>query len=1073
MRFANGLTARLPIDPDAPYGVPNVIRTGESELLTDIPDELLVDAAKGDAELLELLRKLDLRSSMVVPLTARGRTLGAITFIAAESGRRYTETDVELAEGLARQAALAVDNARLFRQAQRTAAELDALLTTAPIGIGFWDRDLRYVRINDALAAINGRPVEEHLGRTLAELLPELGQQLEPMFREVVETGRAFLDVEVSGETPAAPGVTRHWLASYYPVASPEGETLGVGAVVAEITERKLAEEGRRRLQEQLELLAEASAQLASSLDSETTLAKVAELAVPRLADWCAIDLFEEDGSIRRVGIAHANPAKAEAAELLRTRYAPTPEDTLGVAEVRRTGESALYPDIPDELLVAYAVDDEQLQLLRELGMRSALLVPLVARGRVLGALTLVAAESGRVYDEQDLQFAQHVARRTATAVDNALLYRQAQEAVRTAGDSFALLDTVLATAPVGLAFFDPELRYARVNAALAEMNGVSIARHLGRTPDEVVSDAGAEVMEHLRRVLETGEPAIDVELSWERAGATPELRHRLASYYPVRRPDGELLGFGGVVLDITERKRSEETFRFLAEASELLAATLDVEETLRQVAALVVPAIAGQCIVDLLDEHGSTRCVAVSHRDPEKLELLRGLRERYPPTAPGHPVQTALRTGRSQLLPELTDEAIAAMAQNAEHAELIHVLGNTSGIVVPLVARGRTLGAITLGTLPPQPAYNEEDVTLAEELARRAAVAIDNAQLYEAAEERAQAALALAYVADGVVLIDRGGAVRLWNRAAEEITRLAAADVVGRRAVEAIPGWGEVAERVPVESGPSGRALTLPLELPGRELWLSVSAVGFPDGTVYAFRDLTEERAVERMRTDFVSTVSHELRTPLAAIYGAALTLRRHDVSLASEQRTGLLDVIASESDRLARIVNDILWASRLDAQSLHVSIQSCAASALAAEVIAAARLHLPPRIELSLDVQDDLPQASCDPDKLRQVLTNLVDNAIKYSPDGGRVRVALTGEHAIRIAVKDEGLGIPLAEQSRIFEKFYRLDPNLTRGVGGTGLGLYICRELVRMMDGAIWVVSRESAGSTFTVELPSAPL
>jgi len=235
----------------------------------------------------------------------------------------------------------------------------------------------------------------------------------------------------------------------------------------------------------------------------------------------------------------------------------------------------------------------------------------------------------------------------------------------------------------------------------------------------------------------------------------------------------------------------------------------------------------------------------------------------------------------------------------------------------------------------------------------------------------------------------------------------------------------------------------------------------------------LTEERAVERMRTDFVSTVSHELRTPLAAIYGAALTLRRHDVSLATEQRTGLLDVIASESDRLARIVNDILWASRLDAQSLHVSIQSYAASALAAEVIAAARLHLPPRIELSLDVQDDLPQASCDPDKLRQVLTNLVDNAIKYSPDGGLVRVALTGQHAIRIAVKDEGLGIPLAEQSRIFEKFYRLDPNLTRGVGGTGLGLYICRELVRMMDGAIWVVSREGAGSTFTVELPSAPL
>ena len=103
--------------------------------------------------------------------------------------------------------------------------------------------------------------------------------------------------------------------------------------------------------------------------------------------------------------------------------------------------------------------------------------------------------------------------------------------------------------------------------------------------------------------------------------------------------------------------------------------------------------------------------------------------------------------------------------------------------------------------------------------------------------------------------------------------------------------------------------------------------------------------------------------------------------------------------------------------------------------------------------------------------MLTNLVDNAIKYSPDGGRVAVTVSEGDRVRVAVRDEGLGIPLTEQTRIFEKFYRLDPNLTRGVGGTGLGLYICRELVRRMDGSIWVVSREGAGSTFTVELRPA--
>src|SRR5439155_4477233 len=236
-------------------------------------------------------------------------------------------------------------------------------------------------------------------------------------------------------------------------------------------------------------------------------------------------------------------------------------------------------------------------------------------------------------------------------------------------------------------------------------------------------------------------------------------------------------------------------------------------------------------------------------------------------------------------------------------------------------------------------------------------------------------------------------------------------------------------------------------------------------------FRDLTEERVLERMRTDFVSTVSHELRTPLAAIYGAALTLRREDLPLQPDQRRGLLDVIAGESDRLARIVNDILWASRVDARTLHVTLESCDVGALAADVVAAARLHLPAAVELDLRPGPEAAFASCDADKLRQVLTNLVDNAIKYSPDGGRVEVTITSGDRIRVAVRDEGLGIPLVEQSRIFEKFYRLDPNLTRGVGGTGLGLYICRELVRMMDGAIWVVSREGAGSTFTVELRPA--
>jgi signal transduction histidine kinase len=155
-----------------------------------------------------------------------------------------------------------------------------------------------------------------------------------------------------------------------------------------------------------------------------------------------------------------------------------------------------------------------------------------------------------------------------------------------------------------------------------------------------------------------------------------------------------------------------------------------------------------------------------------------------------------------------------------------------------------------------------------------------------------------------------------------------------------------------------------------------------------------------------------------------------------------------------------------------MSIAIERCDAAAIAAEVADAVRARLPESVELAVDVPAALPPTAADPDKLRQILTNLLDNAVKYSPDGGRVEleVARSGGR-VRFRVADHGLGIPPAEQDRIFEKFFRLDPNLTRGVGGTGLGLYISRELVLRMNGRIWVVSDGRSGSSFFVELPIA--
>jgi signal transduction histidine kinase len=155
-----------------------------------------------------------------------------------------------------------------------------------------------------------------------------------------------------------------------------------------------------------------------------------------------------------------------------------------------------------------------------------------------------------------------------------------------------------------------------------------------------------------------------------------------------------------------------------------------------------------------------------------------------------------------------------------------------------------------------------------------------------------------------------------------------------------------------------------------------------------------------------------------------------------------------------------------------MHTTIEQCDGVAIARGVIDAARHYIPPSIELAVSAPENAPPIAADADKARQVLTNLVDNAVKYSPDGGRVEVdvSIAGPR-LRFTVRDQGLGIPPAEHRRIFEKFYRLDPDLTRGVGGTGLGLYISRELLERMGGRIWVESSGRGGSTFVAELPIA--
>jgi signal transduction histidine kinase len=233
------------------------------------------------------------------------------------------------------------------------------------------------------------------------------------------------------------------------------------------------------------------------------------------------------------------------------------------------------------------------------------------------------------------------------------------------------------------------------------------------------------------------------------------------------------------------------------------------------------------------------------------------------------------------------------------------------------------------------------------------------------------------------------------------------------------------------------------------------------------AFERLQE---LDRLKDEFIAVVSHELRTPLASVYGAAMTLQRPTLEPAA--RESMLAIVYRESARLARLVDQVLWASRLEAGRADVTVQRLDGVRLAQDVVAAARAHVPDGLVLEVVHEPGVPAVAGDLDKVKQVLVNLVENAVKYSPEGGRVEVRVEGVvTAVRFTVADEGLGIPLAEQARIFDKFHRLDPGMTRGVGGTGLGLYISRELVVRMGGRIWVTSAVGRGSSFSFELPRA--
>jgi PAS domain S-box-containing protein len=500
----------------------------------------------------------------------------------------------------------------------------------------------------------------------------------------------------------------------------------------------------------------------------------------------------------------------------------------------------------------------------------------------------------------------------------------------------------------------DPEGRILYWNAAAERLYGWRSEEVVGRTIEETTPTAmnqarAAAIMERLRQG-ETWSGEFQVR---DRSGREFPV---LVTNSPVHDDDGSLMGIIGASKEITDRKRAEESQRFLAEAGRVLASSLDHETTLNRISKLAVPMLGEWCVVHLLQDRAEPSPVA--HCTPDGMED-RGDELEAVLTEPGGVL--------SRVLPATQPVTVAVDAAEVTdgRGRRLADLGIVELLIVPLETRGQPLGAMTFARSAGARRYDDEDLRLAAELALRASSAIDNARLYRDAEES------------------------------------------------------------------------------------------------------------DRAKTDFLAVVSHELRTPLNAITGYAELLTAGISGQLNEQQSNQVERITVSARHLAQLIDEILTFARMEGGRDSLEVEPTDAGQLVRDAVSvlepAARAK---GLDLDVDGPERGPELLTDPGKLRQIVVNLVSNAVKYT-ETGSVRVMLRESHeGIEIVVADTGIGIPADQHDRIFEPFRQVQSPNTRTVGGTGLGLSVSRQLVRLMGGTIDVESASGVGSTFTVRLPHTP-
>jgi signal transduction histidine kinase len=575
--------------------------------------------------------------------------------------------------------------------------------------------------------------------------------------------------------------------------------------------------------------------------------------------------IIDDDGNATEVTTDGIDPHITRLVREMQSRYSLRLDAQSGVRRVLNTGRTEFHPFVDERYYERIATNEENVELLKLVGMRSMLIVPLNVRGKTIGALSLAYVRPDNHYSLEEVDFIEELAQRAAMAVENARLFDKSQRALMEREEA--------------LRFREETLQSERAARARAEA---------------------------------------------------------------------------------AQRREA-----FLAEASNVLSASLDYSLTLENLVRLVVPRVADWCIIDLFDDAGMSSIVNYAHRDPAREELLVRLRDNYSPAPlPELPPRHVLRYRKPTLIGNVPEHFWQDSATNPEQLALLEQFETSSLMVIPLFVRDRTLGVMLFGQTPGSAAFDTDDFTLAVDLGYRAALAIDNSELYNSAQE------------------------------------------------------------------------------------------------------------VLRLQEEFISTASHELKTPLTTVKGYLQLinrqLHREDQSPARIGR--FTREMEQQVRRLEDLVSDLLDVSRIQQGRVELRLESFDLAELAANVLSRFEYaqERTAQHELVLEAPEPV-EGIWDRGRVDQVLTNLISNAIKYSPDGGQVhvRVRRVADFA-QMTVRDTGIGITREERAKLFQPFVRGE-NVRREISGTGLGLYITRRIVQNHRGTISVKSEPGRGSTFTIRLP----